>query len=96
MTSPFYTTRKELVQRGGSLPAVLLPVADALASIDGAYDLVYSYDATNTDDTDDPWQKYDPNAPPLANYLKQMEAKQAYWIKTKQDVTWTVRRSVTP
>ena len=65
-----------------------LPVADALASIDGAYELVYSYNAT---DTDDPWQKYDPKAPPFANDLTEMGAGQAYWIKVKQEMDWTIR-----
>ena len=60
-----------------------LPVADALASIDGAYELIYSYNAA---DTDDPWQKYDPNAPPFANDLTEMGAGQAYWIKVKGEI----------
>lgn len=65
-----------------------LPVADALASIDGAYELVYSYNAT---DTADPWAGHNPNAPPFANDLTEMGAGQAYWIKVKQDATWSIR-----
>ena len=64
-----------------------LSVADALNSIDGAYDLVYGYQAA---DTADPWKKYDPTAPPFANDLNEMGPGWGYWIDANQNATWTV------
>ncbi len=63
------------------------PIATALASIAGRYSLVYAYDAS---DTNDPWKKYDPNAPPYANDLTEMRAGVGYWIKVNQNCSWTL------
>lgn len=62
-------------------------VADALESINGAYILVRSYDAS---DQNDPWKTYDPSAPPFANDLTQMQPGRGYWIRVTEDVTWTM------
>lgn len=62
-------------------------VPDALASISGAYDLVYGYEAA---DTADPWASHNPNSPPFANDLTEMGPGWGYWIDANQDATWTV------
>ena len=64
-----------------------LPVADALTSISGAYDLIYAYEAA---DTADPWASYNPTSPPFANDLTDMGAGWGYWMKANQDATWTI------
>ncbi|MBC7265032.1 MAG: hypothetical protein H5T64_11860 [Chloroflexi bacterium] len=58
------------------------PVAVALTSIDGLYDLVYSYDAS---DGTDPWKKYDVNVPPFLNDLTEMRPGWGYWIHANSD-----------
>ena len=37
---------------------------------------------------DDPWKKYDVNAPPFLNDLAAMGPKWAYWIRVLEDCTW--------
>ncbi len=61
------------------------PIATALASIAGRYNLVYAYDAS---DMNDPWKKYDPDAPPYANDLTEMRAGRGYWIRANQNCSW--------
>jgi hypothetical protein len=63
------------------------PVTDVLAGIDGQYDLVYGYDAA---DTSDPWEKYNPSAPPYANDLEFLRPGFGYWIRMLQPVTLTI------
>ncbi|MBC7262866.1 MAG: hypothetical protein H5T64_00735 [Chloroflexi bacterium] len=58
------------------------PVAYALRTIDGLYDLVYAYDAS---DTTDPWKKYDVNVPPFLNDLTEMRPGWGYWIHVTAD-----------
>jgi hypothetical protein len=62
-------------------------VEDALASIAGRYDLVYTYDAA---DAGDPWKKFDPAAPPFVNDLAELEPGKGYWLRVTQAVTLTV------
>jgi hypothetical protein len=61
-------------------------VTEVLAGIDGQYDLVYAYDAS---DTGDPWEKYDPNAP-VGNDLKTMRPWLGYWIRMTEPATLTI------
>jgi hypothetical protein len=60
------------------------PVTEALASIEGYYTTVYSYDET---DVDDPWKVYDTDAPPWVNDLTNMEYGRGYWIRATQAIT---------
>ena len=53
------------------------PVAEALASIDGSYTQVQTFDPT---DPADPWKIYDVDLPVYANDLALMEPGRAYWI----------------
>jgi hypothetical protein len=64
-----------------------LPVHEALASIEGKYEIVYAFDAS---DTADPWKKYDPSAPSYTNDLTEMQPGLGYWIKVMEDCTWTI------
>ena len=61
--------------------------ASVFASVAGRYDLIFWYDAC---DTNDPWKKYDPNAPPIANDLTAISTAQGLWIKANADATWIV------
>ena len=63
------------------------PISEALASIEGKYDLVYAYDAW---DVEDPWKKYNVAAPPFLNDLTEMGPGWGYWIRVSQDCVWTV------
>jgi len=62
-------------------------VAEALASIEGKYDLVYAYDAW---DAEDPWKKYNTAAPPFLNDLTEIGPTWGYWIRVSEDCTWTL------
>jgi len=62
-------------------------ITEALASIDGKYDLVYAYDAS---DATDPWKKYNTAAPYFLNDLTEMGPGWGYWIRVTQDCTWSV------
>jgi hypothetical protein len=53
------------------------PVTEALASIDGSYSRVQSFDST---DLADPWKQYDVDVPAYANDLASMEPGRGYWI----------------
>jgi hypothetical protein len=83
------------VQVSKSLPAgwnmVAPPVhpvdatpAGALASINGSYTIIYSY---NGCDTVDPWKKYDPYAPPFVNDLTTIDPRYGYWLNMTAPVT---------
>jgi len=63
------------------------PVTEALASIDGSYDLVYAYDAW---DMADPWKKYNTAAPPFLNDLTEMGPGWGYWLRVSEDCVWSV------
>jgi hypothetical protein len=58
------------------------PVTDALSSIAGKYDRVYSYRA---DDTADHWKVYDVSVPSYVNDLVTMEPGLGYWIYSKEN-----------
>jgi len=62
-------------------------IAEALATIDGKYDLVYAYDAW---DAEDPWKKYNTAAPPFLNDLTEMGPGWGYWIRVSEDCVWSV------
>jgi len=62
-------------------------VTEALASIEGKYDLVYAYDAW---DAADPWKKYNTAAPPFLNDLTEMGPGWGYWIRVSEDCVWSV------
>ena len=64
-----------------------LELTEALASVDGLYDLVYAYKAS---DVGDPWKKYNTAAPPFLNDLKEMGPGWGYWIRVSEDCVWTV------
>jgi len=53
-------------------------ISDVLAPVQGQYEIVWAYNAS---DTDDPWKKYVPGAPDWANDLQEMVPGQGYWIK---------------
>jgi len=63
------------------------PVTEALANIDGSYDLVYAYDAS---DAADPWKKYNTAAPSFLNDLTEMGPDRGYWMRVSEDCVWTV------
>ena len=63
------------------------PIADALASIEGNYTLVYAHDAANQTDA---WKMFDPAAPPWSNELTQMEPGRGYWILVTQPCEWSL------
>jgi len=69
------------------------PVADALASIDGKYTVVYSYDAS---DADDPWKVYDPAAPLEGSDLTQMMPGHGYWILATEACEWNLEGEAYP
>jgi len=53
-------------------------ISDVLSPIQGQYEIVWAYNAS---DTADPWKKYVPGAPDWANDLEAMNPGQGYWIK---------------
>jgi hypothetical protein len=63
------------------------PVADALSSISGKYDRVYSYRA---DDTANHWKVYDVSVPPWVNDLEMMESGVGYWIHVTEKCTLAI------
>jgi uncharacterized repeat protein (TIGR01451 family) len=63
------------------------PVAEALASIDGYYTQVQTFDAA---DPADPWKQYDVNVPAYVNDLTVMEPRQGYWIYATEPCTLAV------
>jgi hypothetical protein len=82
------------LQPGWNLIALPLAPSDpapaaVLASIADGYDLVYTYEAC--DDASDPWNRYDPAAPPQVNDLTAMDVRHGYWLRATQAVTLTVR-----
>ena len=56
-------------------------VSEVLSPIQGQYEIVWAYNAS---DTADPWKKYVPGAPEWANDLEAMIPGQGYWIKMTQ------------
>jgi len=62
-------------------------VTDVLSTIEGQYDLVYAYHAS---DTADPWKKYNTAAPPFLNDLTEIDETMGLWIRATEAVTLTV------
>ena len=58
-----------------------------LASLDGRYDLVQAYVAS---DSSDPWKTFDPAAGPNANDLTALELGQGFFVHMKESATWTL------
>lgn len=58
-----------------------------LNSIGGSYSSVQGYDACNPAD---PWQQFDPAAPPPANDLTALDAARGYWLQATAPVTLTI------
>jgi hypothetical protein len=63
------------------------PVAEALSSISGKYDRVYSYRA---EDTVDHWKVYDVSVPSYVNDLVTMEPGLGYWVYIKENCTLVI------
>jgi hypothetical protein len=63
------------------------PVAQALASINGSYGIVYGVALT---DTLDPWKVYALNVPSWVNDLATLDFGRTYWISTTQAITLQV------
>lgn len=59
------------------------PIADALQSISGEYDLVYKYQ-------DGSWLRYAPDGPPFGNTLSVVNAGDAYWVRATTATTLTI------
>jgi len=60
------------------------PIDIALSSINGSYNVVYAYNAT---DTGDHWKRYDPSLPPFFNDLQDMVPGSGYWINMTSECT---------
>jgi len=74
---------------GWNLISIPLEPADStlttvLSSISDQYDLVYAYDAT---DSDDPWKNYDVGVPPFLNDLAAVAPSQGIWLRVLDSVT---------
>ena len=63
------------------------PVAKALASIDGSFTRVQTFDPT---DPADPWKRYDIDVPVYANDLVLREPGRRYWIYVKTAYTLSI------
>ena len=65
------------------------PVEEALASVDGHYSTVFTYDNR---DSADPWKVFDAGAPPWVNAdLKSLEYGSGYWIKVTTPITLQIK-----
>jgi len=60
-------------------------VSEVLASIAGKYDVVYAYDGC-----DGGWKTYDPNGPPFANSLSEIDITMGLWINMTSPGTLAV------
>jgi hypothetical protein len=72
-----------------SLPVMptVATLPDALASLGGAYDLVYAYEAANTTN---PWRRFVPTAPPVTNDLTALDRSMGLWLHATAAVTLTL------
>ncbi len=59
------------------------PVGQALASIDGAYTVVYGH---QSGDSETAWRVYGPSAPAWVNDLDELKFGQGYWIHTTEAI----------
>ena len=60
------------------------PIADALVSIEGAYNTVYWFDGA---DPVDNWKVYSPDIPPWVNDLTDLRFGEGYWIHLTESIT---------
>jgi RHS repeat-associated protein len=60
----------------------VLPLKDALASVEGEYLGMWGYDTATGD-----WQNFTPDHPAFLSTLSAVDPGRAYWIKTKSSVT---------
>lgn len=74
---PLYTGWNNIAYLGQTQP-----VAQAMASIQGKYTIVFHY--VNIDKS---WQSYSPNLPAFASNLTNLEYGQAYWIYATEGCT---------
>ena len=68
------------------------PVASAMASIAGKYDLVFAYDAL---DLADPWEVYGVAAPAWANDLQLLRPGRGYWIRATAEADLVIENEGT-
>jgi subtilisin-like proprotein convertase family protein len=61
------------------------PITQALLSINGHFNTVYHYDASNTGN---PWKVYAVSAPQWVNDLHNMEFGKGYWINAVDNIPW--------
>ena len=61
------------------------PVREALASVEGKYTTVLSFQDTGEQGE---WKVYDVNTPPDANTLRTIEPGYGYWVNAIQSCTW--------
>ena len=61
------------------------PLDEALSSIAGSYESVWTYNAAISE-----WERYVVNGPPSLNNLKTMAPGKGYWIRAIADCTWTI------
>lgn len=64
--------------------------AAALASIDGSYNLVYSYQGCDSSAPPDPWKIFDPIAPPFVSDLASLSPRYGYWLSMTAPATLTL------
>ncbi|MCL5090501.1 MAG: hypothetical protein M1514_00650 [Patescibacteria group bacterium] len=70
-----------------------LSVEDSFKAISKDLEIIYAYNGQNPQN---PWQKYNFQAPPFLNNLKSIESNQGYWIKAKKDTLWTTGEGQVP
>lgn len=63
------------------------------ADIAGQYNTVYGYDGCNSAD---PWQLFDPSAPPVTNDLTAVPPAIGFWIQATQNTTLPIAGTVPP
>lgn len=63
------------------------------ADIAGQYNTVYAYDGCNSAD---PWQLFDPSAPPVTNDLTAVPPAIGFWIQATQNTTLPIAGTVPP
>jgi hypothetical protein len=60
-----------------------MPTAEAMSSVAGNWNSVWSYDGGN-------WKRYDMTGPDFLNSLTFMEPGKGYWLNMKSPDTWTL------
>jgi hypothetical protein len=60
-------------------------VSVALANIEDKYEVIYTYDPT---DSADPWQEYDVKVPAEQNDFRELEPHRGYWIWVNEPCIW--------